>query len=140
MIEILNIQNDCEYIPGNYRICALLPKEFEQHVVALCLECKPYIFTAVGNLAGYSTEVFDFEIQGDEFVWASTLVGDVSCAFTADQRGIHVSMSFEKQAEGDDRLDDHAFRVENRGKLPDNFWIEPAALLRAFTSACISKH
>lgn len=143
MIQIpqVTIENDATSVgfgASHYRIKIVVPGEIGETIGTACTNARSFMFAGVSSIAGQSIEVFDYEFDDDGLVWASTLIGDISTGVMRNDDGsFTLSLVCEKQAEGDDRYDYHGYEQSMQGKLPDNFWIEPAAVMRMLIAATV---
>lgn len=128
----LSIHADCRYNgASHYHVRALLPAHL-MPVIAKAITDNlkvvgPGAVTRIGDLV---CEVFDYDIQDGEIAWAGLVIDGVNCSLHASAEALVVDMSIEKEAEGDDWLDEYDFVRANVSKLPDNYWIRPAAAVR----------
>jgi hypothetical protein len=127
----LSIHPNCHYTGiDRFHIRAVLPVSVTNTILAAI---------PTGRIAGLEMTVYDFETTAaGELVWASFHIDGVGITATPFQEGLRIDLNAEKIAEGDDRLDYAAFLEEHDGALPENFWIEPARILRALLGA--TKH
>lgn len=76
--------------------------------------------------------VYDFEISDEgELAWASLAFDGVNFSLTAFEEGLRIDLSVPKLPEGEDLLDQQAFYAAHNGKLPTNYWLQPARILKA---------
>jgi hypothetical protein len=95
-------------------------------------------FAGHGKLVGFDIDIYDGYKEQGEFGWLAGTIGDMQLNFVAYRDFIRLDMSVSKSAHGDDRLDRLDFIDKWTGKLPADFWIEPAHLIRKLIAA--TKH
>jgi hypothetical protein len=135
----IKIFKNCEFGgSARFRIELVVPGEIGAllGVAAVEIERNDYHATMI---EGMMCDCWGFDADEDGLA-----IGD----FGIDGVGLHVerqddgsflfSMSCEKLAEGDDQLDTWSYEEAMTDKLPENFWIEPAFVIRKLMAA--SKH
>ncbi len=141
MIQLphITLEPNCQFNGSAYfRIETVMPAQIVNHLVAAAREQLSWEDQGLTELQGMTLEVYQLEIEEDELV---------AGAFVLDGHGVYVeqqadgsftfSMSCMKQPEGDDRYDTWTFEEAHDGKLPANFWIEPAAIIRKLIAATV---
>lgn len=135
----ITIQNNAEFYDDlHFKIQMIVPGEILATIsAAIKLGDEPH-FSSIDAL-GCIIEVSDYEFAGDEVLWADFYIDHAPVSFMRNDDGSYLmSMIFEKEPEGDEYLDQLAYERSMSGKLPENFWITPAKLIRKLISA--TKH
>lgn len=127
----ISIQPDSEHLGAEaFYVRAMLPKTVDEVIVNIATGAANLYFGGFTELGDLDVMVQDYELDGDRLLWAAAVIGNTNCTFLALDDGIQVNMTVPKLPEGDDRLDWIGFLEKHAGKLPGNYWIEPARILR----------
>lgn len=113
-----------------------VPAKIGELIGMACVSAKNCMFHGISKIAGETMDVFDFEFDDNGVLWADTCIGNILTSIMRNDDGTFLlSLICEKEPEGDDRYDWLGFEQKMIGKLPDNFWIEPANLVRKLIAA-----
>ncbi|WP_276122683.1 hypothetical protein [Pararhizobium qamdonense] len=136
----ITIQNSTErHGDGFFRIKMAIPGEIAELIGLACQDARSSMFHGISAIAGETMDVHDFEFDANGLLWADTRIGEILTGVSRNDDGsFELSLVCEKIPEGDDRYDWHGFEQKMKGNLPDNFWIEPANLIRKLIAA--TKH
>ncbi|OCP21941.1 MULTISPECIES: hypothetical protein [unclassified Ensifer] len=137
----ISIHNECVYAGSEYfHIRTMLPQTLNDALVHAMKNTRTCGFDQMAKLGDMDINVYDGDEEDGELIWFSFRLGNVGMNFSARQEGLQLDMSCEKHAHGDDALDWTAWREQCAGKLPDDFWIEPAAILRKLLALAATQH
>lgn len=129
----LSVHPNC-LLMGNshYHIRAELPLSVVDALTKLATEARSFYFGGANSLGGLDADIYEYLLdeQTGKISWLGCTIEGVSISFTVFQESVRAEMSVRKEPEGMDVLDDLAFIRRMDGKLPGNYWIRPALIIR----------